>query len=182
MSMDLHCMSLSMWLFINKLNQVIWLAENWKWAWYLNLFSIRKGFFRKKKKQTQMSTPPTPPELSFCRWHVLSSCSTKYHQSIVKGFRVTEWTQNQILTQEGEITPKVKKPELSILYPTHLLVLFYISTKYHQNIPKGIRVKERTQNHILTRKGGNTKSKKAKVVFLVRDMSSCPVLHLYQVS
>ena len=33
-------------------------------------------------------------------------------------------------------TPKVRKPELSFLYATGCLVLLYISTQYHQNIPK----------------------------------------------
>ena len=33
--------------------------------------------------------------------------------------------------------PKVRKAELSFLYVTHHLVLFYISTKYHKNISKG---------------------------------------------
>ena len=33
---------------------------------------------------------------------------------------------------------KSKKARLSFLYVTCRLVLFYISTKYHKNIPKGI--------------------------------------------
>ena len=37
--LDLHCLSLSMWIYSNNPDQVIWLAENWKWAWHLNLFS-----------------------------------------------------------------------------------------------------------------------------------------------
>ena len=48
------------------------------------------------------------------------------------------------------ITPKVKKAELSFLYKTRRLVLLYISTKYHQNIPKGIQVTERTRSFTLT--------------------------------
>ena len=36
-------------------------------------------------------------------------------------------------------------PELSLLYATFHLVLFYIYTKYHQNIPKGICVAEQRQ-------------------------------------
>ena len=96
-----------------------------------------------------MSPPlPTLQELSFlqvtCRI-ILFYISTKYHQNIVKGIQLTERTQNLIQTQEGKITPKVRKPELSFLYATCHLVLFYISTKYHQNILKGICVTERTQ-------------------------------------
>ena len=44
------------------------------------------------------------------------------------------------------MTPKVRKPELSFLYATHRLVLFYISTKYHKNIQKGIRLTEDYHN------------------------------------
>ena len=36
---DLHCLPLSMRIYINNLDQVIWLAENLKRAWHLNFFS-----------------------------------------------------------------------------------------------------------------------------------------------
>ena len=58
-----------------------------------------------------------------------------------------ERTPNQIQTQEKEITPKVRKPELSFLNATRRLV-FYISTKCYQNILKGIRVMEWARNRI----------------------------------
>ena len=85
--------------------------------------------------------------------------------------------------QQREITPKVSKAELSFLYATRRLILFYISTKYHQNSPKGIRVTERIRNLFSNKiEGDNSKSKKGRVVILVYDMSSCPVLIFYQVS
>ena len=37
--LDLHCLPLSMRIYSNNWDQVIWLAENQKWAWHLNLFS-----------------------------------------------------------------------------------------------------------------------------------------------
>ena len=37
--LDLHCLPLSMWIYSNNLDQVIWLAKNYKWMWHLNLFS-----------------------------------------------------------------------------------------------------------------------------------------------
>ena len=41
-----QCRSEANWsgsiLFINNLDQVIWLAENYKWAWHLNLFSMTR--------------------------------------------------------------------------------------------------------------------------------------------
>ena len=67
-----------------------------------------------------------------------------------KGTGVTEWTGNQIQTQVGEITPKLRKP---FLRATRHNVLFYISTKYHQNIPKGIYVTELTGNQIQIQEG-----------------------------
>ena len=63
--------------------------------------------------------------------------------------------------------PKVRKAELSFLYMTCRLVLFYISTKYHQNIPNSYQVTERTQNLLKNTKGNNSKSKTAIVVILV---------------
>ena len=38
--LDLHCLPISMWHCINNLNQVIWLAENYKWVWHFNIFSM----------------------------------------------------------------------------------------------------------------------------------------------
>ena len=35
-------LSLSMWVYINNLVQVIWLAENKKWSGHLNLFSMTR--------------------------------------------------------------------------------------------------------------------------------------------
>ena len=77
---------------------------------------------------------------------VLFYSSTRYHQNILKGIPVTEQTGSLFQTKQREITPKVRKQELSFLYPTRRLVLFYISTKYHKTVPKGLRLTERTQN------------------------------------
>ena len=68
------------------------------------------------------------PGLHFCH----------YNRNIPKGIPVTEQTRNLFQTKQMERTPKVRKPELSFLYATCHLVLFYISTKYHKNIPKGL--------------------------------------------
>ena len=73
-------------------------------------------------------------ELSFLyatRRLVLFYISAKYYRNIPKGIRVTEWTQNLFQIKQRLITPKVRKPELSILYVTRHLILIYISTKYH---------------------------------------------------
>ena len=90
-------------------------------------------------------------ELSFlyatCRL-VLLYISTQYHQNIPKGLWLTEWTRNQWINtvRQREITPKERKAELSLLYITCRLVLFYISTKYHKNIPQGLWLTEQIRN------------------------------------
>ena len=70
----------------------------------------------------------------------------------------------------GGITQKVIKKELSFLYTTHRHDLFYITVKYHQNIPKGIQV------IVLTRKCLRTDRRKADGrmlgTFFVCDTSS----------
>ena len=40
--LDLHCLSLNMWISIKNPDEVIWLAGNYKWAWHLNLFSMTR--------------------------------------------------------------------------------------------------------------------------------------------
>ena len=40
--LDLHCLSLNMWISVKNQDWVIWLAGNWKWAWHLNLFSMTR--------------------------------------------------------------------------------------------------------------------------------------------
>ena len=76
--------------------------------------------------------------------------------------------------------PKVRKAELPFLYATFRLVLFYISAKYHQNIPKGISVKEQTRNLFQTKQREITPKVRKPVVILVHK-SSGPVLHFYQI-
>ena len=101
-----------------------------------------------------------------------------------KGIHVTKQTRNQIQTQEGEIIPKVRNLKVAFLHVTRHLVLFYISTpKYHKNIPRvidlqsGHKINVKSLSNI--RKGDNAKSKKPRVVILVCNTSSRPVLHFY---
>ena len=92
------------------------------------------------------------PELSFLyttRLFILFYISAKYRRNIPKGIRVTERTRNLFQIKQREITPTVRKPELSFRHMTHRLVLFYISTKYYQNIPKGIQITEQTRSFTL---------------------------------
>ena len=77
---------------------------------------------------------------------VLFYISSKYHRNFPKDIPLTERTRNLFQIKQRVITPKVRKAELSFLYATSRLVLFYISTKYHQNIPNGIQVTEWTRS------------------------------------
>ena len=47
---------------------------------------------------------------------------------------------------KGKITQKVFKLGLSFLYATHHHDLFYITVKYHQNIPNSFQVIEQKRN------------------------------------
>ena len=63
---------------------------------------------------------------------------SKYSEGFSSYRADTKSMDNHCQILQREITPKVRKAELSFLYATLLLVLFYISTKYHKNIPKGL--------------------------------------------
>ena len=74
------------------------------------------------------------------------------------------------------------------MYATRRVVLFYISTKYPviKIFQKVFDLQSRHEINGLSlsniTKGDNSKSKKGRVVILVRDTSSGPVLYFYQVS
>ena len=78
--------------------------------------------------------------------------------------------------------PKVRKAELSFLYVTRHLVLFYNSARYHRNIPKSIRVTERTQNLFQIKQRVITLKLERQIVIFVCHTTSGSVLHFYQVS
>ena len=65
------------------------------------------------------------PVLHFCQ------VPSKYSKGYLS-YRVD--TKSFFQRKQKVLTPKVRKPELSILYATCHLILIYISTKYHQNI------------------------------------------------
>ena len=80
--------------------------------------TTRKGFLE-KKKQISPSPPPNPARVVILVCNTSSrpvlhlyQASSKYSIGLLC-YRVE--TRNQIQTQEGEITPKVKKAEVVIL-------------------------------------------------------------------
>ena len=81
------------------------------------------------------------------------------------------------------ITPKERKPDLSLLYVMCHHVLFCIATKYHQNVLKVIQLTEcKAKQCQIYQREIMPKVRKGRVVILVCNMSSRPVLHFYQVS
>ena len=84
----------------------------------------------------------------------------KYHDYIPKGIQVTQRSRICIKNIKGEITQKVKKGELSFLYATHHHDLFYITVKFHKNIPNGNQFIGRTRKYLRT-DGQTTDERKA---------------------
>ena len=107
----------------------------------------RKGFLERKKKQI----PPPPPPI-FHRVFKLQSRDKKSN------------------TRRGDNSKSKKKPKLSFLYVTCHLVLLFITTKYHQNIPKSVQLTQQTLNQCINsvkyNKGRTAKVRKAELSFL----------------
>ena len=61
--LDLHCLLLSMRIQSNNPDQAIWLAENQKQTWYLNLFSRTRVKFKSKSTGPSCSKRRQPHEL-----------------------------------------------------------------------------------------------------------------------
>ena len=81
---------------------------------------------------------------------------------------------------QGKIIQKRKTQELSSLFMTHRLNVMHAPVKFHEYIPYGLGVMARTR-------GNNSKTKTARVVFLVHDTSSecdactCMVSWIYSI-
>ena len=72
----------------------------------------------------------------------MSSCPVLHFYQVPskysKGYSSYRADKKSISNKIKAETPKVRKPELSFVHMTRHLILFYISTKYHKNIAKGI--------------------------------------------
>ena len=74
---------------------------------------------------------------------------------------------------QGEIIQKPKMQELSSLFLTHRLSVMHALVKFHEYIPYDLGVMARTRFTIrIKSRGNNSKTKNARVVFLVHDTSS----------
>ena len=95
-------------------------------------------------------------DMSSCPYLHFYQVSSKY----CEGYSSYRLDMKSNSKQEEEITPKVRKPELSFLYAKCCLLLFYISTKC-------IEATEQTQNQIQTQDGEITpKVRKPELSFL----------------
>ena len=74
----------------------------------------------------------------------------KYHENILKGFRVMVRTKLYNFGRLWEITPEPSRLELSFLYSTLLPNALYNLTKYHENSSKGIGVMGRARFRLQT--------------------------------
>ena len=74
----------------------------------------------------------------------------KYHENILKGFRVMGCTKFYNFGILREITLEPSQLELSFLHVTLLPNALYNLTKFHENSSKGIGVMGRTRFHLQT--------------------------------
>ena len=143
--------------------------------WTQNCIWNHQGEITQKVRKREMSF------LYRTHHHDLFYITVKYQDYNPKGIPVMERTQNWIWYNQGEITQKIWKQELSFMYGTYHHDLFYINVKFHDYIPKGIQVMEQTQNCIWNHQGEITqKVWKQELSFLY--ISSWPVLRNCEVS
>ena len=73
---------------------------------------------------------------------------------------------------QGEIIQKQKMQELSSLFVTHRINVMHALVKFHEYIPYSLGVMARTPFLYATKtREDNSKTKNARVVFLVHDTS-----------
>ena len=74
----------------------------------------------------------------------------KYHENILKGFRVIVRTKFYNFGRLWEIIPEPCRLQLSFLHATLLPNALYNLTKFHENSSKGIVVMDRTRFRLQT--------------------------------
>ena len=111
-----------------SLPKIIKLSQTVLELWPAQDFGIR-GDNNGESESTLEHDMPTGPYL--CLYQILS----KYFKPHPQGF--------SIQIHSGEVTRKQPQQRLSLLHVTHLLFNTNTSTKYYQNMSKGIKVMER---------------------------------------
>ena len=106
---------------IIKLTQIVWEPAQ-------DFCICNRGDNNGESESTLEHDMPTNPYL--CLYQILS----KYFKPHTQGFSLEIYS--------GEITRKQPQQRLSLLHVTHLLFNTNASTKYYQNMSKGIKVME----------------------------------------
>ena len=126
-------MLLTFWTWYMSLSKIIKLSQTVWELWPAQDFGIRGDKYIMKVRKW---------EYSWTR-HAYWSLSMLY-QILSKYFK--QHTQEFSLEiHSGEVTRKQPQQRLSLLHVTHLLVVTNASTKYYQNMSKGIKVMECTR-------------------------------------
>ena len=91
----------------------------------------------------------------FCMASQGVNICVKFHENMSSCFKVMEKTQKLLRdthTHKKKENYKVGKPELRFLCSACRLIVFNVCVKYHENVPSGFKVMERTRK-LFTHKG-----------------------------
>ena len=103
--------------------------------------------------------------------------SMKFHENILKGFQVIEWTRNDQCQISKGNNYKLYRQALRILCSASCLMMLYICMKFHENILKGFQVKSgHEMTFVKFQKGIITKLYRQELWFLC---SACRLMMLY---
>ena len=101
----------------------------------------------------------------------------KFHQDVPYGYLVTAHILIVWKKHQRKVTQKLRKREQSFLYATHCLDLIHIAIQYgylHYGKHKDSMKKKS--------KGSNSKTKKGRTIFFVRNTTLLPHTHCFKVS
>ena len=122
--------------YINNLDQVIWLAENYKWAWHLNLFSM-----------TRVKSRKTAIVHFSLRTHIISAIYWQNHWMLLR----LHWRRAKVLDQTALIKKYTRHVCIYGLYKQRqwkkLLNIFQICVFLYKNKKKISRVSFSYQKH-----------------------------------
>ena len=99
-----------MWIY--NLNQVIWLAENWKWAWHFNLFSMTRVNWYGRTRTSGWSSwwilPCLNSHLPTHLWDLNSGCRTVEKNPKLRNKMLLQTTEYSCILYLDYITNEAK--------------------------------------------------------------------------
>ena len=119
--LDPHCLSLRFWICINNLDQIIWLAENYKWAWHLTLFSMARVIKYSRvqilwsrdclevQNKSQKAIPETKILISGNLWHSVKLSQEPMHTNYLNVgtlWQILCWKKTWLFL--SEFSPKIE--------------------------------------------------------------------------